>query len=77
LRVRQQLTRSVSSYKFITTTNQSGSYLSVYSLGWIYVHRYACEVLQPRVGQLKADNYINLLAVLCDKTGVVYMVKIY
>jgi hypothetical protein len=37
---------------------QSGSYRSVYFVRRICVHPSVCRVLQPIVGQLKADGYI-------------------
>jgi len=38
--------------------NQSGSYPSIYSLGWIHAYWRVYEVLQPRVGQLKTGGYV-------------------
>ena len=40
-----------------TAFNQSGSYPSVYSLGWIHAYRRVYELLQPTGSQLKADSY--------------------
>jgi hypothetical protein len=47
-----------------TTINQSGSYPSVYPLGWTHAYRRVYEVLLPRFGQLKADGNTTLPALL-------------